>query len=186
MRRRLLLFGLCCLVGAASAVLAQENLYRDYILGYTFQPPTGWQLTETKNRIGQVSLLQPLSRSLILITVESQLGQVDDGKPATSAQLKQLSASFSRRLSRSQLGKVYGDFKPLFNLPSRIGTFNSAELFFRGIPRNSRAAEGRIVVCIGSDKNRIVTITMIAPSVGFDSLQPTLMQVLRSFQISSS
>lgn len=182
MRRRLLLFGLCSFVGA-SAVSAQENLYRDYLLGYTFQPPTGWKLTETKNRVGQVSLLQPLSRSLILITVEAQPGQVDDGKPATTAQLSQLSATFARRLGRSQLGKVYSDFKPLFNLPSRIGKFNSAELFFRGIPRKSLTAEGRIVVCIGSDKNRLVTITMIAPSTDFDSLQPPLTQVLRSFQL---
>ncbi|MBC7882467.1 MAG: hypothetical protein H7Y37_14180 [Anaerolineae bacterium] len=183
MRRRLLLFGLCALV-SASAVSAQENVYRDYILGYTFQPPTGWKLTEIKNRVGQVSLLQPLSRSLILVTVEAQPGQVDDGKPATTAQLSQLSATFSRRLGRSQLGKVYGNFKPLFNLPSRIGTFNSAELFFRGIPRKSQTAEGRVIVCIGSDKNRLVTITMIAPSTDFDSLQPSLLQVLRSFQLS--
>lgn len=183
MRRRLFLFGLCLFTGV-SAVCAQENVYRDYIIGFAFQPPSGWQLTETKNRIGQVSLLQPLSRSLILITVEPKLGQVDDGKPATLAQLKQLSAAYARRLARSQLGKVYGDFKPLFNLPSRIGSFNSAELFYRGVPRQSRGSEGRVVVCVGSDKNHLVTITMIAPSADFDSLQPPLTQILRSFRLS--
>lgn len=183
-RRRvlgLLLVGV--LLGADRAAAQRAKPYTDLILGYQFVPPPGWQLIEAKDKVGQVSLSNPASKAFILLSVESNPKQIDDGKPATQAQLQQLGLAFKQRFERGQLGKVYKRFNLLSSGPGQMAGFNTAQLLFQGVPADAKVGEGRVYVQIGGDQGRLVTLMFVSPEPAFENLRPAIATVVRSFRL---
>lgn len=184
MYRRTFVLGLLAglLVQPALAQQTPEP-YRDYLLGFQFVPPPGWQVAESRALAGQLSLSQPGSRALILVLVEPHPGQRDDGKPATTLQLDRLGRTLSQKLLQTQLAQIYRDFEVLDRDPGQIGSFQSAQILFRARPRRPNIPEGRVLVCLGGDANRLVTITLVTSQPRYDAVRASLAQVTGSFQL---
>ncbi|UFP96099.1 hypothetical protein [Gloeobacter morelensis] len=169
------------LAGAAAAQPVQP--YRDWILGFRFVPPPGWRVLESQDKLGEVSLLEPASKTLLLISVAPAPGQKDDGRPATPAQLAQLGRVYQRRLAQSRLGSTYKQFGLLAAQPGRVGNFNTATLLFKGVPVVPSTPEGRVLVSVGGDRDRLVTLVVVGPSTFYPRVQPAAAAVARSFQL---
>ncbi|WP_164928624.1 hypothetical protein [Gloeobacter violaceus] len=172
------------LVLFASAVCAQTvQPYRDWILGFRFVPPPGWHVLESKDKLGEVSLVEPASKTLLLISVVPAPGQKDDGRPATPAQLARLGQVYRKRLAQSRLGSTYKQFGLLGAQPGRTGDFNTATLLFKGVPTAATTPEGRILVSVGGDRDRLVTLLVVGPATFYPRVQPVAEEVARSFRL---
>lgn len=162
---------------------AQTKPYQDFILGYQFTPPPGWQLYESTKQVGQVSLFQSASKALITVNVEDRPKQRDDGKPATRGQLDQIGRTYVQSFSRGELGKLYRNFKVVGSAPGRMGKFNTAQLEFTASPIKAGTQPVRIFVSVGGDEGKLSTVTLISPEKYYRNLVPSLGYVLRSFQL---
>ncbi|MBW4697294.1 MAG: hypothetical protein KME03_05225 [Aphanocapsa lilacina HA4352-LM1] len=56
--------------------------------------------------------------------------------------------------------------------PGRTGNFNTATLLFKGVPVVPSTPEGRVLVSVGGDRDRLVTLVVVGPSTFYPRVQP--------------